>query len=100
MTFVRDWYLFTGLIYFIWILLFLYGWIRIPLFKSNGSPVKTKVTVVIAARNEDKNIRSCLRDIQQQDFPKDLLEVVVADDDSGDETVNVIRDFQRSEKLK
>jgi glycosyltransferase involved in cell wall biosynthesis len=49
------------------------------------------VTFVIPARNEESNIESCLRGISDQDYPKDLYEIIVADGHSGDRTAEIAR---------
>jgi cellulose synthase/poly-beta-1,6-N-acetylglucosamine synthase-like glycosyltransferase len=46
------------------------------------------VTVVVPARNEAKNIKSCLDSIFKQDYPN--YEVIVADDHSTDETAELV----------
>jgi len=47
------------------------------------------VTFVIPARNEESNIESCLRGILDQDYPKELYEIIVADGHSADSTVEI-----------
>jgi cellulose synthase/poly-beta-1,6-N-acetylglucosamine synthase-like glycosyltransferase len=44
------------------------------------------VSVVVAARNEERNIRNCLESILGQDYPADRFEVIVSDDHSTDRT--------------
>lgn len=48
-----------------------------------------KVSVVIAARNEEKNIQACLDGLANQHYPRDRFEVILVDDHSGDRTVQV-----------
>lgn len=52
------------------------------------------VSVVIAARNEEKNLGRCLSAILAQDYPKDRLEVVIADGMSTDGSRAVIAKFE------
>ncbi|MBK7818356.1 MAG: glycosyltransferase [Sphingobacteriaceae bacterium] len=47
---------------------------------------KQKISVVIAARNEEGKIRQCISSIIDQDFPKQLLEIIIVDDASTDNT--------------
>jgi len=49
----------------------------------------TLVTVIIAARNEEKNIGACLKDILEQDFPKEYIEMIVVNDHSEDRTAEI-----------
>ncbi len=52
------------------------------------------MSVLIAARNEAANIGRTLSDILAQDFPKELLEVIVVDDHSTDDTSAIVRSFE------
>ena len=54
---------------------------------------RPRVSVIIAARNEEENIRSCLKSITQLTYPKNLLDVIVVDDRSTDSTNSIIRKF-------
>jgi cellulose synthase/poly-beta-1,6-N-acetylglucosamine synthase-like glycosyltransferase len=53
-----------------------------------------KVTVLIAARNEEEKIGECLRAVLQQNYPKSLLEIIVIDDHSEDDTFKVASEFE------
>jgi len=53
------------------------------------------VSVVIAARNESKNLKNLLSDLASQNYPKDKLEIIVADDRSTDGTWKIIKDFTK-----
>ena len=73
------------------------GWEECPTFHSSESyqPSK-KVSVLIPARNEEKNIRTCLSSLQKQIYPTHLLEVLVIDDHSEDKTAELVRSFPMS----
>ena len=59
------------------------------------------ISIVIAVRNEEKNIQSCLQSVLNQDYPKDLYEVILVDDHSEDATLKIAKGFQKnSDKLK
>ena len=49
-----------------------------------------KVSVLIAARNEENNIKKLLESIYNQSFSKELFEVIIVDDHSTDNTKNII----------
>lgn len=55
------------------------------------------VTVIIPARNESTNIASCVNCILNQDYPRDLLEVIVVDDNSTDSTPEIVRKIALSD---
>ena len=54
------------------------------------------VSVVVAARNEEKNIARRVRDILAQDYPPEKLEIVVVSDGSSDRTVEVLAALKAS----
>jgi cellulose synthase/poly-beta-1,6-N-acetylglucosamine synthase-like glycosyltransferase len=50
-----------------------------------------RVSVLVAARNEEKNIGHLLRDLMRQTYPADLYEVIVASDGSSDKTDEIVQ---------
>ncbi len=54
---------------------------------------KTKVTVIIPTRNEIDNIAGILDEIRNQDYPGNLLDVIVSDDFSTDHTCAFVEQF-------
>lgn len=57
----------------------------------NGSLDLPKVTLIIAARNEERHIVDAVGSALRQDYPADRLEVIVADGQSTDATVERLR---------
>lgn len=58
----------------------------------------TKVSVLIAARNEEENIENILLSLYNQTFPKELFEVIIVDDHSEDNTKTIIDNFINNNK--
>jgi cellulose synthase/poly-beta-1,6-N-acetylglucosamine synthase-like glycosyltransferase len=54
-----------------------------------------RVSVVVAARNEEAALGFLLTELVEQDYPGDRLEVVVADDRSSDGTAALVEEFAR-----
>lgn len=54
-----------------------------------------QVSILLAARNEEKNIERCLRSLLELDYPKNKIEILIGDDDSDDKTGIIIQDFIR-----
>ncbi|QQL49403.1 glycosyltransferase family 2 protein [Mucilaginibacter ginkgonis] len=69
------------------------GWLRLKRPKYSGKPFKTRVTVLIAARNEESGIAATIEDLLAQDYPKDLTEIIIVDDHSTDKTAEIIRAY-------
>lgn len=55
---------------------------------------KKKVSVVIAAKNEEKNIPFLLTSLMNQTYAKELYEVIIADDGSDDKTAEIVMQFK------
>jgi poly-beta-1,6-N-acetyl-D-glucosamine synthase len=83
--------LFTG--YSILIFYYWQSWRSIPLYTATSSPPSTTVSVIIPARNEEEDIGRLLISLQEQDYPKELLEIIVIDDHSTDRTAEIARQF-------
>ncbi len=81
-------------IYLVFVVYLVKGWFSIkaisPAVKTSFS---TRVTILIAARNEGESIHLTIGDILAQDYPKHLLEVIIVDDHSTDNTAAVIESF-------
>jgi cellulose synthase/poly-beta-1,6-N-acetylglucosamine synthase-like glycosyltransferase len=61
---------------------------RFPAKTWNELPT---VSVVVAARNEEENIQRCLDSLVRLDYPKNKLDVIIADDKSTDKTAQLIK---------
>lgn len=81
--------------YTVLLLLYRQWWQRL---KETRIPAHFQPTVsfsiLIPARNEEKNIASCLQSIKQLKYPAHLFEVIVIDDFSEDATAETVRQFE------
>jgi cellulose synthase/poly-beta-1,6-N-acetylglucosamine synthase-like glycosyltransferase len=69
----------------------------LALFSSGDvdkNDIEPRVTYLITAYNEEKNIRRKLEGVLALDYPKDRLEVMVASDGSTDRTDDIVREFR------
>lgn len=67
-------------------------WKRLPeCAVPSGFTATTRITVVIPARDEAAGIGACLQSLLHQDYPPELMEVVVVDDFSSDGTPSLVR---------
>src|SRR5688572_5845115 len=85
--------LFLGITYALFILLSWLGWKRIMPFEHADDTLLTRVSIIIPARNEEKNIVSCLNSIASQSYPEHLTEIIVSDDNSEDQTAELVKNW-------
>ena len=69
------------------------GWRSVPEYIPAQHATKTRISVIIPARNEEDNIGYLLAALQHQTYPKNLFEVIVIDDHSEDRTAEIVRQF-------
>ncbi len=79
-----------GVTYIVFLIRFYFGW------KHYVSPVnnrKYRVSVVVTARNEARNLPTLMTCLLSQDYPSDLYEIVLGDDDSEDDTESIMQKY-------
>ena len=54
------------------------------------------ISVVVAARDEEKNLSHCIQSLLNQDYPVDKYEIILVDDFSMDKTAELIKKFETS----
>ena len=72
---------------------YLIGFNQLPEVDYSHHSFVTKVSIIIPARNEEKNIEHLLHDILEQNFPSELIEIILVDDHSEDQTYQVAERF-------
>lgn len=75
------------------VLFFRRGWLRIKLYHPTVKAPQTRVSILIAARNEENNISHTIKDILEQSYPAELMELIIVDDHSTDRTSDVVLSF-------
>ncbi|MGB6066422.1 MAG: mycofactocin biosynthesis glycosyltransferase MftF [Desulfomonilaceae bacterium] len=74
----------------------LYRFEKMGFLESNGAEVHeplATVSVVIPVRNRAAEIKLCLESLLKVEYPKEKLQIVVVDDASEDETIDVVNGF-------
>ena len=84
--------LLTGL-YLLVLLYLIRGWANLKRPDLKPIAFKTKVTILIAARDEEEKMALTIDDILAQDYPKNLTEIIIVDDHSTDRTAEIIRSY-------
>lgn len=102
----------TMTVVFFWLLLFLliyiyagYGWLLTGLAvilpeKKHQQPAAEAshlpfITILLTAYNEERKIGARLDNLLEQDYPADLLQILVASDGSDDGTVTIIQTYAK-----
>ncbi|RBA29958.1 glycosyl transferase [Flavobacterium tibetense] len=70
------------LLYFLFIGQLIYGFQRMKPFSKKEFVPKTAFTIVVPFRNEKENLPNLLHSISLLHYPKELVEVILVDDDS------------------
>jgi biofilm PGA synthesis N-glycosyltransferase PgaC len=78
--------------YVIMLLMIFRSLLQIKTFKTSSEPL-TFISVVVACHNEQKNLPVLLKSIALQNYPKDLFEVIIVDDNSNDKTMEIAEEF-------
>ena len=80
--------LILGIVFLIYILFIgqlIYGFNRMKRFSRKEFTPKTSFTIVVPFRNEKDNLPNLLHSISLLNYPRELVEVILVDDDSDDE---------------
>ena len=81
------------LAYLLLIGVLIYGFEKVPKFQSKDIPEKTPFSIIVPFRNEENNLPQLLKSIKNLDYPTDLYEIILIDDDSEDRSVENIKTF-------
>ena len=79
-------------VYFMLTAILLFGLFRRS--RSVNTP-RVSVSIIVPARNEAANIDACLQALATQTYPDDLMEIIVVDDRSTDDTAARIDKWTR-----
>ena len=87
--------LIINILYFVLNLVLIIAWLRMSNLEYSHLSVKdTKLTIIIPVRNEADNILKLLQDLNNQNYPFENFEVIVANDGSTDDTEQLVLAFQ------
>jgi len=80
-------YIFTHLVYILHFLVYPNPKIKIV----NHLPV----TILIAVRNEEKNLTRLIESLNSQNYPKELVEVIIGNDQSEDNSYQILKEYEK-----
>ena len=88
-------YIFLGLLlfffYIISLLFFIFGIFRIS-NKSKKTDIINNISIIVCVKNGEYSLPNILSDLHQQSYPGNL-EFIIVDDESTDQTKNIIYQF-------
>lgn len=58
------------------------------------------ISIIIPTLNSQRTLGLCLESIAMQEYPQDLLEIIIADAGSTDRTLSIVDDFRASSGIK
>lgn len=62
--------------------------------------MKPKVTIGICVKNAETTIKEAIESILNQDFPPELMELIIVDGCSSDKTLSIVKDCLRGAKFR
>ena len=87
------------LLYFLFIVFIISGLFKHIIIDSSKKTELPKVSVVIAARNEQENLPNLITDLINQDYPTDKIEYIIVDDRSTDKTPEILKKITKKHNL-
>lgn len=81
-------------IYLLFLVITYFKWRHLPEIYEEGYSPTFPITVIVPVRNEAENIRFLLRDLQAQNYPVSLLQVLVINDQSTDATEQLAKSMK------
>ncbi len=71
----------------------LYGWKKIQEFSSENSPAEIRFSIIIPFRNEAENLPILMHSLAGINYPESKYEIILVDDESEDNSVEIIEGF-------
>lgn len=84
------------LLYAVLILSLFIGWKKIRNFEIKGAAPLTKFSIIIPFRNETANLPELLNSLLNLEYPRYLFEILMVNDESDDNSVDLCLQFKRS----
>ncbi|MET1057205.1 MAG: glycosyltransferase [Pedobacter sp.] len=84
---------FLTLVYLLVVFGFIRGWHKLSPFQYKGTKGTTRVSIIIAARNEAESIHRTIEALLAQDYDRELTEIIFIDDHSTDNTAEIVRSY-------
>jgi cellulose synthase/poly-beta-1,6-N-acetylglucosamine synthase-like glycosyltransferase len=87
------------LVYLLLIGSFCLGFDRVKTSELSDMKPKTRFSVIVPFRNEAKELPALLESISRLNYPKERFELIFVDDDSDDDSRNIVETFLASKRV-
>lgn len=84
-----------SIIYVVLIIVLIIGFGKVNLIKNKNSIPKNRFSIVIPFRNEAQNLLGLLKSISIINYPSELFEILLVNDDSRDNFMTIIEIFRK-----
>ena len=84
-------FLLTSVVYVWQVLQYYFYWKKTPPIKFKATHITESISIIIAVRNEARNIKACIDSVLEQTFTD--FEIIVVDDFSADHTSTIVLAF-------
>jgi cellulose synthase/poly-beta-1,6-N-acetylglucosamine synthase-like glycosyltransferase len=81
-------YAYLGYLLWLWLVVRFRSW---PILRA---PITPAVSIIIAARNEERNLPVKLANLRLLDYPRDRLQIVIVSDGSVDRTATILNEHE------
>ncbi len=81
--------------YFLLIMAFIIGMNKSAVVKNKNAAPKNRFSIVIPFRNEALNLSDLLQSLSELNYPSDLFEILLINDDSKDNFTSIIEKFRK-----
>ena len=86
--------LFIGIFYTVYSFLNVYRWNKLKDYNYENQDNKIFFSIIISIRNEAENIENCIASILKQNYPTSSFEIIIVDDYSSDNSIDLIKNFK------
>lgn len=74
---------------------YLDGWESTEIVLTEDTLPQISVSIIVPARNEEKNIGKLIQSILSQDYNPTYIEIIIIDDNSEDQTAEIVKSFNK-----
>ena len=86
-------------IYVIFISQLIFGFSKVKYFERKDETPKTKFSIIVPFRNEEKNLSKLLKSISTLNYPQELFELILIDDFSNDASERIFINWRMQNGL-